>query len=157
MAINPYRPATDPFTPMVEDFLRPLAGWGGRMGNLLQAPHADVVERENEIRVTVELPGMEAGDIDVNLENNLLTISGEKKEERQEERDTWHLSERRYGKFTRSFVLPRDVEPDGIQARVDNGVLSVTIPKSEKARRRHIQIESGAGQQRVEASTTSRK
>ena len=68
MAITPYRPATDPFTPMVEDFLRPLAGWGGRMGNLLQAPHADVVERENEIRVTVELPGMEAGDIDVNLE-----------------------------------------------------------------------------------------
>lgn len=157
MAITPYRPSTDPLSPLMEDFLRPLSGWGGRMGNLLQAPHADVIERENEIRVLVELPGMQTEDIELSLENNVLTISGEKKEEHEEENDTWHLSERRYGRFSRAFVLPRDVEQEQIQARFENGVLSVVIPKSEKARRRRIEIGSGGGQQAVEANTGSRK
>ncbi len=77
----------------------------------------------------------------------MLTISGEKQEERREgdENSTWHLSERRYGRFSRSFVLPRDVEQDRIQARFENGVLQVTIPKSERARRRRIEIRSGSG------------
>ena len=145
MAITPYRTSGDLFAPMLEDFLRPVAGWGGRMAGMLRAPEADVVEAENEIRVTVELPGMRSEDIDLDLENNVLTISGEKKEERREEHETWHLSERRYGKFSRSFVLPRDVEPDQIQARFDNGVLNVTIPKSEKARRRRIEVQAGQG------------
>ena len=157
MAITPYRTSTDPLTPLMEDFLRPLSGWGGRLGGLLQAPHSDVVERENEIRVMVELPGMRPEDVELSLENNVLTISGEKREENQEEKDTWHLSERRYGKFARSFVLPRDVEQDQIQARFDNGVLNVVIPKSERVRRRHIQIEGGNGQQQVEANTGSNK
>ena len=154
MAITPYRPTTDLFGSMLEDVLRPTAGWGGRMGGLLRAPEADVVETENEIRVTVELPGMQGDDIDVDLENNVLTISGEKQDVREEkdEKNTWHLSERRYGKFSRSFVLPRDLDSENIQARFEDGVLNVTIPKSERARRRRVEIQSSGGQKRVEAN-----
>lgn len=143
MAIAPYRPSTDLFRPLFDDFFGSAAG--NRVGGLMQTPHADVVESENEIRVHVELPGMAREDIELELENNVLTISGEKKEQREENpRQSWHLSERRYGRFSRSFVLPRDVEQERITAHFDNGVLTVTVPKSEKARRRQIQIEAGA-------------
>lgn len=156
MAITPYRPATELFRPLLDDFLSPTQGWGGRMGGMLRVPEADVVEAENEIRVVVELPGMKAEDVNVDLENNVLTISGEKREERTEgddRGDTWHLSERRYGKFSRSFVLPREVEQERIEARFEDGVLHVVIPKSEKARRRRIEIGGGGAQKRVEANT----
>jgi HSP20 family protein len=152
MAITQYRPSGDLFAPFFEDFFaRP--GNGGRMSNLLRAPEADVVETEREIQVNLEMPGMKPDEIDVGLENNILTISGEKRQERTEgdERHTWHLTERRYGQFSRSFVLPRDVQAEGIQARFEDGVLRVVIPKSEKARRRKIDISSGADSQRVEA------
>lgn len=152
MALMQYRPATDVLNPLLEDFLsRPIGG--GRMSNLLRAPEADVIETESEIRVLMEMPGMKADDITIDLENNVLSVSGEKREERSEEDDrhTWHLSERRYGQFSRSFVLPRDVEADRIEARFEEGVLRVSIPKSEKARRRKIEIRSDGGQQRIEA------
>jgi HSP20 family protein len=145
MAITPYRASTDLFRPIFDEFLG--SGWGGRMAGMgrLGAPRADVVETEDEIRVVVELPGMTAEDIDLDLENNVLTISGEKQEERDEgDENTWHLSERRYGKFSRSFVLPRDVKQDRIEASFENGVLQVTVPKSEKARRRRIEIRAPA-------------
>lgn len=152
MAITPYRPAMDLF----EGFLG--SGWGGRLAgmDLMRAPEADVTETADEIRVAVELPGMRSEDVEVSLEDNLLTISGEKKEEREEEdrEHRWHLSERRYGRFSRSFVLPRDVEQDGIRASFENGVLSLTIPKSERARPRRIEIGSGNGRQRIEAGAS---
>lgn len=153
MAITPYRPATDVFNP-IEAFFGPLSS--SRMANVLRAPSADVIEREDEIEVLMEIPGMRPEDIDIDLENNVLTVSGEKSEEREEARDegTYHLSERRYGRFNRSFVLPRDVEPDGIRARCQHGLLSVKVPKSERARRRRIEVQGGNGESReVEART----
>lgn len=154
MAIMQYRPATELLSPFFEDFLsRPLGG--GRTSNLLRAPEADVVETETEIRVLMEMPGMKSEDITIDLENNVLSVSGEKHEERseQDDRHTWHLSERRYGQFSRSFVLPRDVEADRIEARFQDGVLRVSIPKSERARRRKISIQSDGGQQRIDTGT----
>ena len=149
MAISPYRPASELFRPLFEDMFAPSAG-GNRLNDLMRAPNADVVEGQNEIRVMVELPGMRSEDISLELENNVLTIAGEKKEERTEGDDrAWHLSERRYGRFSRSFVLPRDVEQEGISANFENGVLTVRIPKSEKARRRQIQIGGSDGGQQV--------
>lgn len=152
MAITPYRPMMDLFRPVLDDFMVP-SRWGGRMGDLLRVPDADVMETENELRVVVELPGMKAQDVNVDLENNVLTITGEKREERTEgdDKDRWHLSERRYGRFTRSFVLPREVEQDSIDARFEDGVLTVTIPKSEQAKRRRIEVTSGTAQNRLEA------
>ncbi len=136
----------DLFGSMLEGLVAPREGTG-RMDGLLRVPDADVMETEGEIRVVAELPGLKAEDIDLSLENNVLTIRGEKREERSEsdERNTWHLSERRYGRFSRSFVLPREVEQDRIEARFEDGVLTVTIPKSETARRRRIEITGGDG------------
>jgi HSP20 family protein len=156
MAITPYRPTTDLFRPFLDNFFS--SDWGGRMGgtDLLAAPYADVVETKDDIRVIAELAGMRPEDVEVSLENNVLTITGEKKEERQEgEKDRrWHLSERRYGRFSRTFVLPRDVEQDQIEARFDNGVLHVTIPKSEKAKQRRIEVQGGNGARRIEAASS---
>lgn len=158
MAIAPYRPTTELFRTIFDDVPGLNPGWGGRMAgmDLLRAPHADVMETKDDIRVTLELPGLRPEDLDVNLEDNVLTISGEKKEERDEEgqENRWHLSERRYGRFSRSFVLPKEVEQDRIQASFENGVLHVTIPKSERVKPRRIQIQHGNGRQQIEANTS---
>ncbi|HET8656088.1 MAG TPA: Hsp20/alpha crystallin family protein [Longimicrobiaceae bacterium] len=150
MAITPYRPATDPFDQLWNTFLNP--GGHTRGEGLLRAPETDVMETENEIKVVSDIPGLHPEDIDIDVENNVLTIRGERKEEHQEgDEGTYHLAERRYGQFSRSFVLPRDVDQEHIQARFDDGVLTVTIPKSEKARRRRIEVtgnnQGGQGQQ----------
>jgi HSP20 family protein len=157
MPITRYQPSTDLFRPFLEDF-SPF----GRMGSSMRVPDTDVIESENEIRVICELPGMKAEDVDLSLEDNVLTISGEKQLEREEggESDTYHMSERRWGRFSRTFVLPREVEQDRIEANFGNGVLTVTIPKSEKARRRRIEIRgSDGGTKRIETqqSGSSRK
>lgn len=156
MAITPYTPTTDVFRPFLDSFFG--SDWGGRMAgmDLLRTPNADVIETKDEIRVAVELPGMNPADVEVTLENNVLTISGEKQEERREEdrESRWHLSERRYGRFSCSFVLPRDVEQDAIQAHFENGVLNVSIPKSEKVKPRRIEIQGGNGTQRLETNTS---
>ncbi|HEX2078350.1 MAG TPA: Hsp20/alpha crystallin family protein [Longimicrobium sp.] len=156
MAIVPYRSATELFRPFFENFLE--TGWGGRMAgmDLLRTPSADVMETDDEIRVTVELPGMRRENIEVSMENNVLTITGEKKEERreQDENDRWHLAERRYGRFTRSFVLPAEVESERIQAHFQDGVLHVAIPKSEKARPRRIEIRGGDDQRQLDAGSS---
>jgi HSP20 family protein len=141
MVITRFQPSPSLFSPLVEDVVLPLR----RMGSLPRMPEADVIETKDQIRVLVELPGMEAKDIDLSLEKSVLTVSGEKREERDGEDDarTYHLSERRWGRFSRSFVLPREVEQDGIDAHFKDGVLTITIPKSEQARRRRIEIRNG--------------
>jgi HSP20 family protein len=145
MAITSYRPINDPFASLLAD----LVGPSDRKGSLMRAS-ADVMEKEDEIRVQMEMPGIKTEDIEIELENNVLTISGEKKEERTEsDRDErYHLSERRYGHISRSFVLPQEVEQEQIQAHFEDGVLSVRIPKSEKARRRRIEVRNGDGRSR---------
>jgi HSP20 family protein len=141
MAITSYRPTNDPFASLLSD----LVGPSDRKGSLMRAS-ADVMETEDEIRVLMEMPGMKADNVDIELEDNVLTISGEKKEERTEggKEERYYLSERRYGHVSRSFVLPREVEQEQIQAHFEDGVLTVRIPKSEKARRRRIQIRNGS-------------
>lgn len=146
MAVRPYRATTEIFRPLFDDFLG--ANNGGRLAgmDLLRTPEADVLETKDEIRVTVELPGVHPDEVEVNLEDNVLAIAGEKLEQEQQagSDQKWHLSERRYGRFARTFVLPREVDTDRIAASFDNGVLSVSIPKSEKAKPRRIQV-SAAG------------
>jgi len=148
--------SNDLFDTMLGTLMAPRMGMN-RLDNMLRIPEADVVETETEIRVVAELPGLRPEDVDLSLENNVLTISGEKREERTEGQDgrTWHLSERRYGKFSRSFLLPRDVDAERIEAQFQDGLLTITIPKSEKARRRRISINgNGSEPRRVEAGST---
>ena len=118
--------------------------------NIMRAPETDVVETGREIRVQVEMPGLERDNIEVDVENNVLTIRGEKREERTEGQEgRYHLAERRWGTFARSFVLPRDVDADNINAAFENGVLTVSIPKSERARRRKIDVGGTVNAQQV--------
>lgn len=108
------------------------------------APAMDVRESNDEIRVTVELPGLKPEEVTVTLENGVLSISGEKRQEVQEgkEEGNYYLFERCYGRFERSFALPRTVNADQIKARFEDGVLTVTLPKAENAKPRRVQIEA---------------
>ncbi len=97
-------------------------------------PAIDLSETENDLVVKCEVPGMEPKDIDISLSDGMLTIKGEKKLENEEKKANYHLVERSYGAFTRSIQLPKGVHADGINASYKNGILTVTLPKSEEAK-----------------------
>jgi len=103
-------------------------------------PAIDVADSENEIVVKAEVPGCKTEDIDISVHGNTLTISGEKKaEEEKKEKGYYHL-ERSYGSFRRELSLPDGVDPDKVEASCKNGVLTVTLPKSEKAKAVKIKV-----------------
>jgi HSP20 family protein len=104
----------------------------------------DVSEDENSLRITMELPGVEPNDVRLSLENNILTIRGEKKQQAEENNERIHRFERTYGMFERTFALPNTVDPERIEARYENGVLNVTLPKAERAKPREIRVSSSA-------------
>ncbi len=109
------------------------------------APAVDMVEKPKAYEVSVELPGMSEKDIEVKLANGRLTIKGEKKEETEEHEKEYHVSERRYGAFQRTFPVPDDVDPDKIDATFREGVLKVALPKSEQAQKEERKINVKAG------------
>lgn len=92
-------------------------------------PQVDVTENDKEVRITAELPGLEEKDIDVSLSNDVLTISGEKKAEKEDKGDNYYRMERSYGSFQRSIPLPSEVDTDKCDAIFKNGVLQITLPK----------------------------
>lgn len=106
-------------------------------------PVVDIRETKDQIEVVAELPGMRPEDVEVNVENNILSIAGEKKQEVTEggENGEYHLIERRCGRFERSFTLPRTVDPNKISAKVEDGLLTVTLPKAEAAKPRRVEIQ----------------
>jgi HSP20 family protein len=97
------------------------------------APAIELTEKEQAFEITAELPGMEAGDVDVSVSGGMLTIQGEKKEEKETKEKNYYFSERRYGSFQRAFQLPDGVDADKISAKLEKGVLSVTLPKTKEA------------------------
>lgn len=103
-------------------------------------PSLDVAETKNDLVIKAELPGMDPKDIDISLSDGILTIKGEKKQEREEKEEDYHLIERSYGSFTRSVQLPKGVQSDKINASYKNGVLRVTLPKTEEAKKKEIKI-----------------
>jgi HSP20 family protein len=111
---------------------------GEEMGEWL--PTLDVSETKNDYVVKAELPGIDPKEIDISLANDLLTIKGEKKQEKEEKEENYHLVERSYGSFTRSVRLPGQVQSDKINATFKNGVLKVTLPKTEEAKKKEIKI-----------------
>ncbi len=104
-------------------------------------PSLDVSETDSEYMVKVEVPGIDPKDINISLMNNLLTIKGEKKHEKEEKEENYHLVERSYGSFTRTIRLPSQVQNDKINATYKNGVLKVVLPKTEEAKKKEIKIE----------------
>ena len=103
-------------------------------------PSLDVSETKSDLVVKAELPGIDPKDIDISLNEGVLTIKGEKKQEREEKEEGYHLVERSYGSFTRSIRLPREIQNEKINASYKNGVLKITLPKSEEAKKKEIKI-----------------
>jgi HSP20 family protein len=115
--------------------------WEGNYGVRHFHPRADLVESEEDYKVLLELPGLNKDDFNISLSEGLLTVSGEKKVESGKEKDhTYRLFERYSGDFHRSFELPEDVNEKGIEADYNNGVLTVRLPRSKKAKPREIPI-----------------
>jgi HSP20 family protein len=109
------------------------------------APAIDLVERDNSFEMTAELPGLDEKNIDVNLANGVLTIKGQKEEEKAEKKEDFHLRERRYGSFVRSVRVPDMVDVDKIEASFRNGVLKVILPKKLEAQKPVKKIEVKGG------------
>lgn len=121
-------------------------------------PPVNVEETQDELVLTAELPGMRQEDVEIEVENNILSIRGERTEERTEgEQRRYHLWERHYGSFQRSFTLPRTVRADDISADYENGLLTIRMPKAAEARTRKITIGDGAsgpeGRREVESGS----
>ncbi|MDJ0390822.1 Hsp20/alpha crystallin family protein [Roseomonas sp. E05] len=119
----------------------PVAAWRFDTAFGAAVPAIDVVESEKEYRITAELPGMGPGDVDLGISGDLLTIKGEKKEEKEEKTESYYLSERRYGSFQRAFQLPEGVDREKIDASFDKGVLTVVLPKTAEAAQKQRKIE----------------
>jgi HSP20 family protein len=107
------------------------------------APAVDIHENEHELVVKADLPGVDAKDLDIRVENNILTIRGERKFEKKVNEDSYLRVERAYGSFSRSFSLANTVNPDGIKADYQDGVLSLTVPKREEAKPKQIKVSVG--------------
>lgn len=104
------------------------------------APSVDITENKDSLTLTAEIPGVDKKDVKISLQNNVLTIEGEKKQEKEENGDGQFRSERFYGKFSRTFTLSTDIDAEKIKADFKNGVLTVTLPKTEKVKPRQIEI-----------------
>src|SRR5215204_2483711 len=115
----------------------------GRAETTAWAPALDISERKDAYLVTVELPGVDAEDLEITMEDGLLTIQGERHFAHDSSEQQFHRVERRYGAFRRSITLPAQVQAEQIQASFDNGVLQIVVPKMEEAKPKRIQVRPG--------------
>jgi len=107
------------------------------------APAVDVYEDEHNVTLKIEVPGIEEKDLDIRVENNTLTVHGERKFEKEEKEENYRRIERQYGSFTRSFTLPSTVDSDGIQANYEKGVLKIKLAKKAEAKPKQIKVNVG--------------
>jgi HSP20 family protein len=118
----------------------PIASEPGWAKTVWATPAMDVVEKDKSYEISAELPGLSDKDVEIHVANGVLTIQGEKREAKEEEKQGYYLSERRYGSFARSFHLPDGADPDKIEAQFKNGVLTVVLPKSAEAQKSEKKI-----------------
>ena len=136
-----WHPATDvlnEFDGMFDRFLRGGITDEGFASSWL--PAVDILEQENAYTVNIELPGVNKDEVKITVENNVMTVRGEKKMEKVADEKKYHRTERTYGSFQRSFTLPTHVKSEKIEASYDNGVLTVTLPKAEEAKPKEIEV-----------------
>jgi HSP20 family protein len=113
------------------------------MGNFI--PPVDVYEDAHQLVLKLEVPGIKQEDLDVQLENQMLTVKGERKFEKTEKEENFHRIERRYGSFTRSFTLPTTVDVGSVKASYEHGVLCIALEKKEAAKPKQVKVEIGSG------------
>ncbi|MDP6556838.1 MAG: Hsp20/alpha crystallin family protein [Pirellulaceae bacterium] len=143
-------PTTGRFTGMFDqmeremrDLMEGFTGTdGGELTTMNFVPSIDLVERENEFEVTVDLPGLKPKQVTVEFKDGALWITGERKEEKEEKDKTYHRIERSYGEFRRVLPLSSAVKDDEIEAKFTDGVLKVLVPKTEEAKTRRIEVKS---------------
>ena len=104
------------------------------------SPAVDIYENENELVLTAEVPGLEEKDVEIKIEDNTLSVRGERKFEKETKEENYHRIERSYGTFYRSFTLPNAIDQDKIQAEHENGVLKITMPKRTELKPRKVKI-----------------
>jgi HSP20 family protein len=119
------------------------------------APAVDVYEDEHTVTLKIEVPGIDEKDIDVRLENNTLTVHGERKIEKEEKEENYRRVERQYGSFTRTFTLPTTVDSEKVSATYDKGVLKISLPKKAEAKPKQIKVNVG-GEKTLEAKGPSK-
>jgi HSP20 family protein len=142
-----WSPETDLLRGRMDRLFNDMLGdlWGGRAGAegiaaRVWAPPVDLRETEDALVLTAELPGLTKDDVEITVEHNILTLSGERKLEKDAKGETWHRVERTYGAFSRSFALPATVKTERVEASFADGVLSITLPKIEESKPRKIAI-----------------
>jgi HSP20 family protein len=157
MSLSPFRGGRgfwDPLSEVNRMFDDVFGGLARRQGGQQRgqqltewAPAVDVLQRDGDLVVRAELPGVRPEDVDITLQENVLTISGERREEQEEQRGGYYVRERRRGTFSRSMTLPEGVDEDNIRARYENGVLEVIIEGAAAVREpRRIQVEGAGGE-----------
>jgi HSP20 family protein len=139
---NPFMSLQREIDRLFDDFTRGFPTFGNGKADLL--PSMDVTETDKQIEITSELPGLEEKDVQINVADNLLTIRGEKKAEKEEKDKDYRLIERSYGSFERTLELPDGVNTDAIQASIAKGVLKVTVPKPAPAQSKKIDVKAAA-------------
>ena len=130
------------FNRAVEELFGELArpGYEGQEAVRPWQPLVDIVETPQSYEVRAELPGVAKDNVQLSVENNVLTLSGERKFEKDVDKESYHRIERAYGAFSRSFALPNRVDAERVEAKYENGLLTVIIPKADEARPRKIEI-----------------
>jgi HSP20 family protein len=145
--LDPFQGFSDMQSQMNRMFEQMLGNFAPRGGRQLEgvtewAPPIDVTTQNGNIVIRAELPGVKPEDVDITLQDNVLTISGERKAEQEEERGGYHIKERRYGSFSRSFTLPQGTDESKINARYEHGVLELTVEGAAAVQEpKRIQIE----------------
>jgi HSP20 family protein len=136
-------------------FDTPASG-GGNGGALRRwLPAMDLVETDDQFVLRADLPGLSEDDVNIELEDSVLTVSGERKAEHEDKKEGFYRLERSFGQFRRSLTLPDGVDAEGISAAFDKGVLEVRIPKPEERKPRRVAIQVGGQQAAIEGSETS--
>lgn len=125
-------------------FYEPLRHFGTRVADWL-APASDASSDGEAYRITMELPGVEEGDIDIAVHDGVVTVKGEKSDSREEKGETWYFSERQFGAFSRTFRLPADADDGKVEAKLKDGVLTLSVPKRQPkaAEAQKVQITRG--------------
>jgi len=119
------------------------------------APPVDVYEDEHNVSLKIEVPGIDEKDIDVRIENNVLTVHGERKFEKEEKEENFRRVERQYGSFTRTFTLPTTVDAEKVSAHYDKGILKIALPKKAEAKPKQIKVNVG-GEKTLEGKGPSK-
>lgn len=141
---NPFSFLQQEIDRLFEGVSRGFPNFPALTGAAANLPRMDVSETDKAIEIEAELPGLEIKDVQINLADNVLTIRGEKKSEREEKNKDYHLVERSFGSFSRSVQLPQGVKPDDVSAEIAKGVLKVTVKKPAPAQSKQIEIKSAA-------------